>query len=209
METSVTSSSMSDSPDHRTNTATLQWLIVAALATLVLSLIAANVPQAARKLILQYGLFGLVTGFALGRIAAQLIPQQKWNPMIITAIFVAAGGANIGWVSFQEFVEVRKQLASKEADQLAALNMAEDLARAQNDLQALQSYQKAREEYFPTFATYLEHRTSGFGKSSATWAKPFWIGELILAAVLGVFGFLMASSDAANPENDGKSDQIP
>lgn len=206
METSVTSSSMSDSPDHRTNTATLQWLIVAALATLVLSLVAANVPPAARKLVLQYGLFGLVTGFALGRLAAQLIPQQKWNPVIITAIFVAAGGVNIAWVSFQEFAETRKQLASKQADQLAAINMAEDLARAQNDLEALQSYQKAREEYFPTFSTYLKHRVSGFGKPSVTWALPFFVVELFVAAILSVVGFRAASGDAAHGEKDSKSE---
>lgn len=200
---------MSNSPEHKTNTATLQWLIVAALTTLVLSLVAANVPQAARKLILQYGLFGLVTGFALGRLAAHLIPKQKWSPLILTSIFVAAGGVNIAWVSFQEFVEVRKQLASKQADQLAAINMAEDLARAQNDLEALQSYQEAREEYFPTFSTYLRHRVSRFGKSSTTWAIPFFTVELLLAVILSLVGFRAANRNLVNVEKDGRSEQIP
>lgn len=157
------------------------WCTVCMLVVFVLSLVFAHVPEPMRRLGLRYALFGLFCGGGLAWLGRELGLSASRRLLIFGIACVALGGGHLGWVSFQQFRAERRAEIQRSPKQLAMLNMLENLSP---DDETAEEYRQLKRDWDPQFESYLRYRLSGTGKWTGISALGFWVGEIILAAVL-------------------------
>lgn len=178
----------------------LSWLIVSAMGVAVLSLAGAFAPPVARRLVLFHLAYGLLGGVGMGWLAREwgLIGTasvesrdrdeshaagRSWLLPILGGTILVAGGVNMGWVSYRQFEQARRELAGEQADQIAILSMLEQMSDVDEEL--AKRYAEERRQFAPTMSDYQVHRVSALGKWTPLWAWFFWGIELALAGTVG------------------------
>jgi hypothetical protein len=116
-------------------------------------------------------------------IALSRISGGGWLLPLLGGLILIAGGINMGWVSYRQFEQARRELAGEKSEQLAILSMLEQMSDVDEEL--ARRYEEERRQFAPTFPDYLVHRVSALGKWAPHWAWLFWGSELALAGVSG------------------------
>lgn len=189
----------------------LYWLFLGTLAMAVLSLAAAFAPPMAKRLLLFHAAYGVIGGFGLGWLAAELrvlrpvaepdslkspasstaepeaTSRRKLCPVWLVSLTGAAillgGGIHIAKISSEQFRQTQQARARQNPEQAALLEMMAGMS--QDDPELAARYEDERRKASPTFQDYLAHRVSGIGTWKEPWPFLFWAGELLLAAGLG------------------------
>ncbi|MEW4490359.1 hypothetical protein AB1L42_19900 [Thalassoglobus sp. JC818] len=160
----------------------LLWSLSSLGIVLALAIAFAYAPQSMRRIGLIYLIFGVLSGMAFGRLAREFeLNRSRFLP-VIAFVVVLIGGTQLAWASFQQLKAARSQQIENDPEQLAMLNLAEEMAS--DDPELVERYRQERRNLQPRFNDYLKFRYSKIGKSAENLSIVFWSLELICAATL-------------------------
>ncbi|MCA9087285.1 MAG: hypothetical protein KDA90_01480 [Planctomycetaceae bacterium] len=169
------------------------WVFFSLLTLWGGSLLAADAPHSAKRLVVFHVGCGLLGGLALGMWWRRLVswPASRLQ-LLVVAQFVILGLGNMALISYQAYL-------SEQPDVDRALQVLEGIA--QSDPAVELDLEQQRRDLTPTFGKYLQHRVSRLGKLSIPAAGAFWAVELLLAGGLAIVGFRLTSiADATDRE---------
>ena len=160
----------------------LLWSLSSLGIVLALAIAFAYAPQPMRRIGLTYVIFGALSGMAFGRLAREFELDRSRILPLVSFVVVLIGGTQLAWASFQQLKDARSQQIENDPDQLAMLNLAEELAS--DDPELADHYRQERRELEPQFRDYLNFRYSKLGQWGKQLSVVFWSLELICAATL-------------------------
>ena len=169
------------------------WVFFSLLTLWGGSLLAADAPHSAKRLVVFHVGCGLLGGLALGMWWRRLVswPASRLQ-LLVVAQFVILGLGNMALISYQAYL-------SEQPDVDRALQVLEGIA--QSDPAVELDLEQQRRDLTPTFGKYLQHRVSRLGKLSIPAAGAFWAVELLPAGGLAIVGFRLTSiADATDRE---------
>lgn len=159
-------------------------IAVAIIGAAVLTALASVMPAGARKLVLFAVAFGMGIGWIVA-VAARHFATPRRMVLLLVPLLTIAGLSFVAQRTWRQYQALQRTADIENSQSPLPPPMLEAISA--NDPQTAEMLQRERSHDAPSFLQYLAVRTRPLGEWRDPWPALFWVGEVSLACVAGVY----------------------